>query len=87
MAKVLITESYLDDIGSAIRLKRNLTTKYKPSEMGNAIRAIGTNLQAKTATTNGEVTADAGYDGLSKVTVNVSGGGGETLTPAYGHSF
>lgn len=31
MSKVLVTESYLTDIGNAIRAKSNSTTKYKPS--------------------------------------------------------
>ena len=37
--------------------------------------SVTPNLQSKTATENGKVTPDQGYDGLSSVVVNVSGGG------------
>lgn len=40
MSKVLVTESYLTDIGNAIRNKNGSTTKYKPSEMADAINDI-----------------------------------------------
>lgn len=42
MSKVLVTESYLTDIGNAIRSKNRSTTKYKPSEMAGAINDITT---------------------------------------------
>lgn len=38
--------------------------------------SVTPNLQSKTATQNGTVVPDQGYDGLSSVVVNVSGGGG-----------
>lgn len=40
MSKVLVTESYLTDIGDAIRNKNGSTTKYKPSEMAAAIKSL-----------------------------------------------
>lgn len=42
MSKALVTESYLTDIGNAIRNKNGSTTKYKPSEMAGAINDITT---------------------------------------------
>lgn len=42
MSKVLVTESYLTDIGKAIRSKNGSTTTYKPSEMAAAIKNIKT---------------------------------------------
>lgn len=46
MSKVLVTESYLADIGNAIRSKNGSTSQYKPSEMAGAINDITT--QGKT---------------------------------------
>lgn len=46
MSKVLVTESYLTDIGNAIRSKNGSTSQYKPSEMAGAINDITT--QGKT---------------------------------------
>lgn len=40
MSKVLVTESYLTDIGNAIRSKNGGSTRYKPSEMAAAINNI-----------------------------------------------
>ena len=55
---------------------------YNPGS-GKAYKPVTVNvqpdLQSKTATENGTVLPDAGYDGLSSVIVNVSGGGGSTL--------
>lgn len=48
MSKVLVTESYLIDISNAIRRKNGSSTKYKPSEMAAAIKAITTGNQDNT---------------------------------------
>ena len=153
MSKGIIPLSILENIAKAIRYVNGLSTKYKPSEMENAIRGLkkslgqktitsngtyspsadnldgysevtvtveggsvlvsknivqnGTydptddnadgynsvsvnvqpNLQQKTATQNGEISADSGYDGLSSVIVNVSGGGSEELADVIFYDY
>lgn len=41
MSKVLVTEQYLSDIGSAIRAKAGTSEAFKPAQMASAIEEIG----------------------------------------------
>lgn len=56
-----------------ISITENGTVNVKDYASANV--NVQPNLQSKTATQNGTVTADSGYDGLSSVDVNVSGSG------------
>lgn len=74
MSKVLVTESYLDDIADAIRNKNGTENTYKPSQMAAAIEALPgpSTLGMKIISENGSYDpASDNLDGYSGVTVNV----------------
>lgn len=77
MAKVLVTESNLQNIADSIRIKNGSSNTYTPAEMAMAIQSIPTgstiNNQDKTVSPTESkqyITADTGYTGLGTVTVN-----------------
>ena len=55
---------------------------YDTTTNDEVVVSVQPNLQSKTTTQNGTVTPDQGYDGLSSVVVNVSGGGGGGTLPS-----
>lgn len=73
MAKVIVTESYLENIGSAIRSKLGTQDTYSPSEMAGAISQIHGDpvLETLSATQNGTYNPSSGKDGFSQAVVNV----------------
>lgn len=87
MPHVYTLEQNYEDIADAIRGKLGVQTTYQPSEMAAAIETIGGSaptLQAKTVTPTASqqtVSPDAGYDGLSLVTVNAAPLTTKTATP------
>lgn len=73
LSKVLVTESYLTDIGKAIRSKNGSTTTYKPKEMAPAILAL-TSESVLNTLIDGTVTSIDIPTGVTSVRSNVFNG-------------
>ena len=69
MAKVLISEQYLEDIADSIRNKLNSEETYTPAEMSNAIDAFA---EDATASANDILSGKTAYTGAGKITGNIS---------------
>ena len=89
MSKVLITDTYLDDIADAIRGRNGTQNTYKPSQMAAAVTAVpnayaagdegkvvsnGALVSQSSGSTTENGTVDTTL--INSLTVNVSGGGG-----------
>ena len=70
MAKVLITEQYLDDIADAIRVKAETTDTFFPSEMAQAIMGIDTTGFTPTGTI--PITSNGTYDVINYASAEVN---------------
>lgn len=77
MSKVVITESYLSNLASAIRGKAGTASLYTPAQMASAITNLpsGVSVSALSVSVNGTYSAPSGY-AYDPVTVDVQGGGG-----------
>ena len=75
MSNGFVDSDHLQDIADAIREKTGSEDTYKPSEMGDAIRSISTDIRtiAINVGVNGTYSPPSGKNGFSKVIVNVPG--------------
>ena len=70
MTKVLITEDYLTNIGNSIRKENQTTTKYKPSEMANAIETNNANVATRVAAETEILNTQTKKEALSVILFN-----------------
>lgn len=79
MAKVLVTEDYLEDIADAIRGKLSSSDTYTPGQMAGAIESIPTGGITPTGTIN--ITENGTVDVTQYATANVNVSGGSRVLP------